>query len=113
MDLFKYFKPVSKPVLPKEVSQLTEKELRDVNATVKATIVEEEAKSRKGTKYNYYTQEQRASIGRYAAVHGPIRAVEYFSKTMKTVLPETTARRFKKEYLKEVSKKVSTSKVFA
>ena len=111
MDLFKYFKPVSKPVLPKEVSLLTEKELRDVNAKVKATIVEEEAKSQKGTKYNYYTPEQRASIGRYAAVHGPIRAVEYFSKTMKTVLPEMMVRRFKKEYLKEVSKKVSTSEV--
>ena len=110
MDLFKYFKPVSKPVLPKEVSLLTEEELRDINAKVKATIVEE-AKSWKGTKYNYYTPEQRASIGRYAAVHGPVRTVEYFSKTMKTVLPETTARRFKKEYLKEVSKKVSTSKV--
>ena len=57
MDLFKYFKPVSKPVLPKEVSLLTEKEVQDVNAKVKATILEEEAKSRKGTKYSYYTPE--------------------------------------------------------
>ena len=101
MDLFKYFKPVTKPTLPKEVSLLTEKELCDVNAKVKATIAKE-AKSRKGKKYNNYTPEQRASIRRYAAEHGPVRALQYFSKTMDIELPETTARRFKKEYLKEI-----------
>ena len=110
MALHKYFKPLANPLLPTKVSQLTEKELDVVNAKVEA-ITQEEKSRKSRTKYNCYTPEQRACIGRYAAENGPVRAMQYFSNRLCTELPETTARRFKKEYLKEISKKVATSKL--
>ena len=95
MALHKYFKPLAKPLLLMKVLQLTEKELDEVNSKVKAIFQEE--KSRKSqTKYNCYTPEQRASIGRYAAENDPVRAMQYFSKRFCTELPETTARRLRK-----------------
>ena len=51
------------------------------------------------------------SIGRYVAEHGPVRALQYFSKSMDTELTKTMVRRFKKEYLKEILKKIATCKV--
>ena len=110
MALHKYFKPLAKPLLPTKVSQLTEKELDVVNVKVEA-ITQEEKSRKSRTKYNCYSPEQRACIGRYAAENRPVRAMQYFSNRLCTELPETTARRFKKEYLKEISKKVATSKL--
>ena len=45
MTLQKHFKPLAKPLLPTKVSQLTEKELDEVNARVEA--INQEEKSRK------------------------------------------------------------------
>ena len=97
MALHEYFKPLAKLLLPMKVLQLTEKEL-EVNSKVKA-ITQEEKSRKSQTKYNYYIPEQRPCIGRYAAENDPIKAMQYFSKRLCTELPETMARRFKKEYL--------------
>ena len=108
MALHKYFRPLAKPLLPTKVLQLTEKELDVVNVKVEA--ITQEVKSRKSrTKYNCYTPEQRGCIGRYAAENGPVRAMQYFSNRLCKELPETTARRFKKEYLKVICNGKMTS----
>ena len=46
-----------------------------------ATLVKPKEKR---TKYNDYTPEQRAEIGRYAAENGPTRAATHFSRVLNT-----------------------------
>ena len=75
MALFKYFSRV--PTLPAKVPSLSEKELERTNADVKQ-VLEGDNKGR--GKYNEYTSEVRAQIGKYAAEHGPAKAVRHFSK---------------------------------
>ena len=103
MVLHKYFKPLAKPLLPVKALQLTEKELCEVNAKVKA-ITEEEKLQKSHKKYNCYTPEQRACIGRYASAteNGHVCVMQYFSKRMCTEFPEATTQEIKKEYLKEI-----------
>ena len=49
-------------------------------------------------KYNECTAEERAQIGKYAAEHGPAKAVRHCSKLFGRQVPETTARRLKFKY---------------
>ena len=53
-------------------------------------------------KYNRYTPEERAAIGRYAAENGPTQAARHFSEKLKMKISEPTARKFKEEYLKKL-----------
>ena len=64
--------------------------------------IEESSSSGKRNKYNEYTAEERAKIGKYAAENGPARAVRHFSTIMTRKLPESTARRLESEYLVEM-----------
>ena len=64
MALFKYFSRV--PTLP------SEKELERTNADVKQAL---EGDNKGRGKYNEYTSEVRVQIGKYAAEHGPAKAV--------------------------------------
>ena len=73
-----------------------------VNSRVKRSL-EESQKSERG-KYNEYTAEERAHIGKFVAENGPAKAVRHFSDGK---LPESTARRFKLEYLSALKDKVS------
>ena len=50
-------------------------------------------------RYNNYTPEERASIGKYAAKNGTVSAVSHFSRVGSKKVPESTARRLKTEYL--------------
>lgn len=97
MALFKYFSRV--PTLPAKVPSLSEKELERTNADVKQAL---EGDNKGRGKYNEYTSEVRAQIGKYAAEHGPAKAVRHFSKLLSSKLPETTARRLKSEYLRKL-----------
>ena len=100
MALFRYFKPVAKPTLPEEVS-LLEKKLCDVNAKVKAATAEEKQNRGKERNITIILQSREHHLA------GTLLNIAlYFSKTMDTELPETTARRFKKEYLNKISKNV-------
>ena len=67
-----------------------------MNQCVKHSMEQGESSKGGRGKYNEYTEEERAMIGKYAAENGPARAVRYFSDRK---LPETTARRLKSEYL--------------
>ena len=60
-------------------------------------------------KYNDYTPEERARIGKYAAENGPVRAVRYCSKVIGKSVPETTARRLKSEYLLKMKATIEKS----
>ena len=81
-----------------------------MNEEVKRTM-EQDGTSKKGRgKYNDYTAEERAKIGKYAAENGPARAVRHFSKILNKKLPETTARRLKSEYLLAMKAVVEESK---
>ena len=61
-------------------------------------------------KYNSYTPQQRAKIGKYAAENGPTRAVKHFTATWGIHINESTARRLKSEYLKKLKEVVSEVK---
>ena len=59
--------------------------------------------SRVGLKYNTYTPQQRAEIGKYAAEYGNTRAAKHFSTVLDCKISESTARRLKKEYLQALA----------
>ena len=75
---------------------------KKTNAEVKREL--EEDTSGRG-KYNEYMPEEGAQIGKFAAEHGPAKAVRHFSKLLSRKVPETTARRLKAEYLLKLKTK--------
>lgn len=99
MALLKYFSPS----LPKKFPSLTEKEVKEATAGIRQALKDAESKGR--GKYNQYTAKERAQIGKYAAEHGPARAVRHCSKLLGRQVPETTARRLKSEHLQALKKK--------
>ena len=88
--------------LPKKVSSLTEKEVKEVNAGIAQAQEEAETVASGRGKYNAYTAQERARIGKYAAEHGPAKAVRHCSKLLGRPVPETTARRLRSVYLQEL-----------
>ena len=99
MALLKYFSVKNPPAaLPTKVSSLSVNELQAANSSVQKIIERRSVPNRCG-KYNHYTAEERAMIGRYAAENGPTRASKHFSKLLRKNISEPTARRFKNEYL--------------
>ena len=81
-------------------SSLTEKDLKLANKRVKSCLEDAKTdppKAKRG-KYNVYTPDERAQIGRYASENGPTRAAKHFSKLWNRKVPEPTARRLKSEY---------------
>ena len=64
---------------PTKVPSLSDKQVEKTNAEVKRA--QEEDTSGRG-KYNEYTPEERAQIGKFAAEHGPAKAVRHFSKLL-------------------------------
>ena len=56
-------------------------------------------------KYNSYSPEERAAIGKYAAENGATRAAKHFSRTLGQTVNESTTRRLKGEYLLKRSKR--------
>ena len=82
MALWKYIKK-EKMSLPDERScpTLSAKELKAANEQVKDHLAGETTKARKQTtrgKYNEYTPEERAQIGKYSTENGPTRAARHF-----------------------------------
>lgn len=84
---------------------MSQNDLQKVNAAVKCTleIQESEQSGKKRPKYNDYTPRELPQIGKYTAENGPIRASCHFSKLLGRNVPESTARRLKKEYLQALA----------
>ena len=81
-----------------ELFALTQKDLEKANAKVKRSIEREAAKPQKASpqgKYNDYTPQERAWIGKHAAENGPTKAAKHFSQVLNQKVPETTVRRLK------------------
>ena len=78
-------------------------------AVKRVAVVELERAGKKRGKYNNYTPEDRARIGKYAAENGATRAALHFSKVLGLDINESTARKFKSEYCQEFSKMVRCS----
>ena len=111
MALYKYFKKEDPAALPTVAtcgsSSFTQKEIQHVNKVVKRTLDEDSSKTvKKKGKYNSYSPEDRARIGKYATENGPTKAAAHFSKVLDCKINESTARKFKSEYLNEIKKMV-------
>ena len=81
---------------------LTRKEVDSANECVKDRLQQQKITPSR-TKYASYTPQERALIGKYAAENGPTKAARHFSNVLKKAVPEPTARRLKKEYLRKLA----------
>ena len=109
MSLYKYLKKGG-PALPTPRtcgdSCLSKKDIEQANREVKHTLDLNQSGKKAVTprgKYNCYTPEERAKIGKYAAENGATRAARYFSELLDRKITESTARRFKSEYLQAIA----------
>ena len=102
MALFKFFKRQEKPVERKSLLSRTEVESAD-NAVAKA--LESASKRIVRGKYNCYTPEQRAQIGKYATENGATNAAKRYTAAWWIAINESTARRLKSEYLEKLKQK--------
>ena len=107
MALLRYLKrkrPGDEITLPRvedcNSASISKKELEAANKEVKKILLSKGESKARG-KYNVYTSEERAAIGKYAAENGAARASRHFSKVFGNV-NESTARRLKVEYLQKV-----------
>lgn len=101
MSLLDYFKEKPKASCYSQPRSLTSKERKTVDELVKQAVPNRE--SRKRGRYNSYTPEQRASIGKYAAENGPTKAARHFTKILGSDVNESTARKLRSEYLMELN----------
>ena len=107
MALYRYFqrKDFERPALPTvsmcASSLLSQAEVERANDGV-SRVMSERYCGKAPTNYNEYTAEVRAQIGKYAAENGPTRAARYFSERLNLNVPETSARRFKSDYLQRL-----------
>jgi hypothetical protein len=114
MALLKYFKRsvtsvdsnLPNPFSPPIKSSLTKIDIEKVNSKVKDVI---DCPAAKRGKYENYTSEERATIGKHATLHGATKASRHFSKTWGRSVPESTARRLKKEYTQKLKEIITAS----
>lgn len=111
MSLYKYLKKGG-PALPTPRtcgdSSPSKKDIEQANKEVKRTLGDWNQSGKKAVtprgKYNSYTPEERAKIGKYAAENGATRAARYFSELLDRKITESTARRLKSEYLQAIAR---------
>ena len=99
MALFKYFSRETSTLKPS--SSLTVKEKEVVRDFVR------KAEEKQGCgKYNKYTPEEIAAIGKYTAENGPSKACKHFSKALERNIPKSTARKLRRECLRQLKTNV-------
>ena len=108
MALFKFFKRQEKPSKAGD-SLLTRKEVESADKAVAKALGSASKQTIRG-KYNSYTAEQRAEIGKYAAENGATNAAKRYTAAWGIRINESTARRLKSEYLEKLKEEVSKSK---
>lgn len=84
---------------PVATESISEEEVAACNKEVETAIVKNERQTKQ---YCSYSAKERASIGRYAAQHGPTAAARHFSKLLGHPVPESTARKFRNLYRTEL-----------
>ena len=87
---------------------MSEAATREVNAAVSRVLTptqpSSQQRSRKRKAYSVFSDEQRATIGQYAAENSNAAAVKKFKQDFDGGLGESTVRLFKKRYLAELKK---------
>ena len=106
MALYNYFKKKENPALPDDKGQLSKvvpsSYIREANKEVSLAT---KSFSKRGP-YLKLTPEKKADIGKYAAEHGIVAAIRYFSKDFPdSTLKETTVHGWKVKYLSELGKR--------
>ena len=92
MSLLNYFKrktPEERGIFlptPVTTESISEEEVAACNKEVETAIVKNERQTKQ---YCSYSAKERASIGRYAAQHGPTAAARHFSKLLGHPVPES------------------------
>ena len=81
-----------------QVSSLKGKESTVVNEIVEKALNE----TGKRGKYNKYSPEDHAKIGKYAAENGASKAARHYSKVMGFTINESTVRKMKSDYLEKL-----------
>ena len=119
MALCKYLKkiePEDKRNSGEDSSSLSRKDVEMAGREVRRVLEESATVARQRSvphgrrgKYNCYSPEERASIGKYAAENGATRAAKHFSCTLGQTVNESTARRLKGEYLLKVQVMVAAN----
>ena len=107
MVLFKFFKWQEK--LSEGNSLLTRKEVESADKAV-VSALESASKQTVRGKYNSYTEEQKAEIGKYAAENGATNAAKRYTASWGIRINESTARRLKSEYFEKLKEEVSKRK---
>ena len=108
MDLFKYFKREGKrDCLPDPHGPLNKQvrlsSIEEANKEVESCY-KETSKEKKCSPYNFATPEQKAKVGKYAAVNGTTNAICHFSKEFPN-LKESTIRGWRSAYLLELNRR--------
>ena len=92
MALLNFFKLKDKLHDSTEASVLSKTEVEAANKQVSNALQSAAEKVSRG-KYNSYTPQQRAKIGKYAAENGPTKAAKHFTTIWGIHVNESTARR--------------------
>ena len=107
MTLIKFFKRQEKPFDPN--SLLSRKEVESADKSVVKALESAAERTVRG-KYNCYTSEQRAQIGKYAAENGPTNAAKRYTAMCGINVNESTARRLKSEYLQKFNQEIAATR---
>ena len=111
LTMVHYFKRSHPSVSPSKASSLTDEELWCVNKEADSVLNKKASGSDKcHRKYNDYTPEERARIGKYAVKNRPTRAVQHCSRIFGKSIPETTANRWRSEYLLKITAEIEKEK---
>ena len=110
ITLFKFFKRKEQPSgSSSRSSLLTTEEVKSADRAV-AKALERATKEVPRGKYNSYTDEQRAELGKYAFDNGPTNAARHFTDTWGIPINESTARRLKAEYFDKLNEEIKEQK---
>ena len=106
VTLFKFFKRKEQSI---GSSLLTSKDIESADRAV-AKALEAASKEVPRGKYNSYTDEQRAELGKYSLDNGPTTAAKHYSKVWGVNINESTCRRLKVEYFDKLNEEIKERK---
>ena len=86
---------------------LSQKDIEAAQKSIANAVSVAAEKPQSRGKYNSYSKEQRAMIGKYAAENGPTCAAKHYSAVWGIPINESTARRLKEKYLDKLKQAVS------
>ena len=108
MAMFKYVKVAPRKSCSPSI--LSQKDIESTQKSIANAVSVAAEKSQSRGKYNSYSKEQRAMIGKYTAENGPTCAAKHYTAVWGIKINESTARRLKKEYLEKLKEEISENR---